>query len=137
MAEVHPSQQALIHTMVLASASDGNMSDAELNEMGETVRNLPVFRSFDIELLSETARGCVEMLSGDDGLDTVLNTIRDQLPDYLRETAYALAVDIVAADGRIEPEEVRLLELMRTRFGVDRLAAVAIERASRARHMTL
>ena len=34
---------ALIHTMVLVSASEGRMSDRELQAMGRIVRHLPVF----------------------------------------------------------------------------------------------
>jgi tellurite resistance protein len=54
----------------------------------------------------------------------------------LRETAYALAVEIAAADRRIEPEEMRLLEMIRHQLGVDRLVAAAIERSARARFAT-
>ena len=35
---------ALVYMMVLVSAADGNMTDSELRQMGEQVRNLPVFR---------------------------------------------------------------------------------------------
>jgi hypothetical protein len=52
----------------------------------------------------------------------------------LRETAYALACDVVAADGRATQEELRLLELLRHRLEVGRLPAAAIERGARARH---
>ena len=40
---------ALIHTMVLVSASEGRMSDRELQVMGRLVRHLPVFADFDPE----------------------------------------------------------------------------------------
>ena len=55
----------------------------------------------------------------------------------LHETVYALACDIAAADGKVEIEEMRLLEMFRYVLGVERLAAAAIERGSRARHMRL
>ncbi|MEM7443422.1 MAG: tellurite resistance TerB family protein [Pseudomonadota bacterium] len=129
-------QAALIHTMVLVSASDGNMSDSELATIGDIVRMLPVFSGFDDSQLSDVARECVSTLQNDDGLDLALNAIRDALPDYLRETAYAVACDVVAADGEASQEELRLLELLRHRIGVDRLAAAGIERGARARHMT-
>jgi len=130
-------QAALIHTMVLVSASDGNMSDSELAAIGDIVRMLPVFRDFDDEQLSNVARECVATLQNEDGLDLALTNIRDALPDYLRETAYAMACDVVAADGEASQEELRLLEMLRHRIGVDRLTAAAIERGARARHMEL
>jgi tellurite resistance protein len=56
------------------------------------------------------------------------------LPQPLRETAYAVACDVAAADGTLAEEEANLLELLRRRLRVDRLVAAAIERATYARH---
>ena len=58
-------------------------------------------------------------------------------PKKLYETAYALACDVAAADGRITQEEARVLYMIRDRLGIGRLPAAAIERGSRARHLTL
>jgi tellurite resistance protein len=125
---------ALIYTMVLASAADRNMSDAELRTMGEIVSYLPVFRDFDRDRLPRVARACAELLLSDNGLDTALTSIKKQLSPDLRETAYALACDVVAADGKVSQETLRLLELVRERLEIDDLIAAAIERAARARH---
>lgn len=130
-------QSALIYTMVLASAADGTMSDKELASIGEMVRHLPVFRGFDTNRIAAVSSECQEMLQDDSGLDKALDEIKAALPDYLRETAYAIACDVVAADGRASQEELRLLELIRYRLGIDRLHAAAIERGARARHMTM
>ena len=128
---------ALIYTMVLASAADGNMSDKELGSLGDMVKHLPVFRDFDHHTISKVAGDCSSLLSDENGLDVALTVIHESLPDHLRETAYAVACDVVAADGFATQEELRLLELLRFRLGIDRLHAAAIERGARARHMTL
>jgi Tellurite resistance protein len=128
---------ALIYTMVLASAADGTMSDKELASIGEMVRHLPVFRGFDTGRIAAVSSECQQLLQDDTGLDRALDEIKAALPDYLRETAYAIACDVVAADGRASQEELRLLELIRYRLGIDRLHAAAIERGARARHMTI
>ncbi|MGZ9035000.1 MAG: tellurite resistance TerB family protein, partial [Rhodospirillales bacterium] len=65
-----------------------------------------------------------------------LGQIEAALPAKLRETAYALACDVAAADGRVDREELRMLEIIRDRLAVDRLVAVAIERAAGARFAT-
>jgi hypothetical protein len=52
----------------------------------------------------------------------------------LRETAYALACDVAAADGKPGETELQMLELIRHRLHIDRLVAAAIERAAQARH---
>jgi tellurite resistance protein len=128
---------ALIYVMVLISASDGEMTDAELSEIGNIVTHLPVFDDFDVERLSSIAASCTDLLQDEAGLDTTLSLVNDGLPEKLRETAYALACDIAVADGEIKQEELRLLEIIRHRIHVDRLTAAAIERGARARHAVL
>ena len=128
---------ALIYTMVLVSAADREMSDDELEHIGNVVSHWPVFHDFDRDRLSTYAQDCAELLRGDDGLDTAIETIRAALPEKLVETAYALACDIAAADGFASQEELRLLEMLRHQLKVGRLEAAAIERATRARQMTL
>jgi tellurite resistance protein len=128
---------ALVYVMVLVSAADSDMTDRELFTMGEMVRILPVFRDFNPELLPQLAEDCAEILGQKNGLDAVIEVVAGSLPEHLRETAYALACDIAATDGRLNPEEIRLLEFLRHRLDVDRLTAAAIERGARARHATL
>ncbi len=126
-------QAALIYTMVLVSAADSNMTDAEIGMIGDLVRHLPVFEGFDIEKLPATAKVCADLLAGENGLDHTVEVIRGGLPEALRETAYALACDIVAADGEANQEELRVLELLRHRLDIERLPAAGIERGARAR----
>jgi len=128
--------EGLIYTMVLASACDREMTDREMQAIGSIVQNLPAFADFDAEELTDVTRACAELLNDEEGLDDTLDFIRDTLPAKLRETAYAIACDVVAADGEAGQEELRVLELVRFRLDVDRLTAAAIERGARARHMT-
>jgi tellurite resistance protein len=128
-------QAALVYTMVLVSASEG-MSDRELAVMGRLVRHLPVFRDFDPERILEVGKDCAELLTRDDGLDIAFARIARALSVPLRETAYALACDVAAADGKPGESELQMLELIRHRLHIDRLVAAAIERAAQARHRT-
>ena len=128
---------ALIETMFLVSAADDDMTDAELRTIGEIVSYLPIFRDYDREKLESTLAECAEILGQVDGLERGLESIKDGLPERLRETAYALACDVVATDGEATQEELRILELLRDSLGIDRLIASAIERGARARYMVL
>lgn len=128
-------EAALIYTMVLVSASDRNMSDQELGKIGNIVQHLPVFKDYDPNLLLETARGCAEILSADEGLDTVLGLVKSALDEDLRETAYALAIEVAAADGIANQAELRILEIIRHELDIDRLIAAGIERGARARYI--
>ena len=128
---------ALICTMMLVSAADRDMAETELKIIGDIVGDLPVFRDFDRQRLRGVLEECSRLLGGDNGLDEALKSIRKALPAKLRETAYAIACDLVAADGEASQEELRILELIRHRLNVDRLTAAAIERGARARFQTL
>lgn len=128
---------ALIYTMVLVSAADGAMSDAELRTIGEVVNYLPIFDDFDAQKLPTIAGDCAEILDDDDGLDKALEVIKGTLPKKLFETAYAIACDVAAADGSVQPEEARLLEMIRDTLRIERLEAAAIERGARARHAVI
>ena len=79
---------ALIFTMVLISAAEGEMTDAELEMIGRQVRYLPVFRGFDHQRLTEVGRHCADLLRREDGLEIALEIIAEALPQPLRETAW-------------------------------------------------
>jgi tellurite resistance protein len=126
-------QDALIYTMVFVAAAEGRMTDAELDTMSRLVQSLPAFRDFDPARIDQLGAECAELLRREDGLDEALSLIADALPARLRETAYALACDVVAADGAASQDELRLLEMLRHRLELDRLVAAAIERGVQAR----
>ena len=128
---------ALIYTMVIVSAADADLPDAELQTIGNIIGQLPVFRDFDRQSLPRLLNDCAEALGRENGLEKILKAINAALPAKLHETAYAIACDLVAADGEASQEELRLLELIRHRLNVDRLTAAAIERGTRARFQTL
>lgn len=134
VAEIH---EALIFAMVTIAAVDREISDNELQRIGRIVSNLPVFRDFDLDSLVHTAEACGNVLSGDDGLEKVLEKIGHAIPPRLRETAYALAVEIAAADLSVSQEESRFLEMLADRLELDKLNTVAIERGARARHRVI
>ncbi len=128
---------ALVYTMVLASAADTDMTDAEFQIIGDFVNHLPVFRGYERKRLTQDLKACAQLLGKEDGLEAALREIKSGLPAKLRETAYIIACDVAAADGDASQEELRLLELLRHRLGIDRLVAAALERSARARFMTV
>jgi tellurite resistance protein len=131
------SHDALIYIMITMSAADRKMQDIELHKIAEIVKDLPVFRDFDHNNLARAAVACGNILSEEDGLDKLMEIIVDTLPKKLYETAYALAVEVAAADLRVPDEEVRLLELIKEALHLDKLVTAAIERSARARYQTI
>jgi tellurite resistance protein len=137
MTEPMGHHEALIYTMVTMSAVDRTMTDAELARIGEIVSNLPIFADYDGEGLVPTSETCGEILSQGNGLQQVLQLIRSALPKRLRETAYAVALEVAAADLDVRPEETRFLEMLRDNLELDTLTTAAIERGIRARNTVL
>ena len=129
--------RALIYTMVVVSAADSDMPEAELRIIGDIVGDLPIFRDFDNSELSRILQDCTELIGRENGLEQILKVIKSGLPVKLRETAYAIACDLVASDGEASQEELRVLELLRDRLNIEPLIAAAIERGARARFRTL
>ena len=66
----------LIYTMVLVSAADREMTDAEMLTIGEMVRDLPVFGDYDGDDLTSAAEECAELLAQEDGLDRIAKKLR-------------------------------------------------------------
>ncbi|MEX2454715.1 MAG: tellurite resistance TerB family protein [Rhodospirillaceae bacterium] len=136
MTKISP-QSALIYTMVIASAVDSDMTDTELLRIGQIVNRMPVFRDYEPDDLTKDAEACADMLAKPAGAQGVINAIKEALPVRLRETAYAFACEIVAADLHASQDELRLLEAIAYDFEIDPLAAAAIQRGARARHTTV
>ena len=88
-------------------------------------------------MLPQLAEDCAEILGQKNGLDAVIEVVAGSLPEHLRETAYALACDIAAADGHVSQEEARLLEMLRHEMDIDRLVAAGIERGARAHYQRI
>ncbi len=130
-------EEALIYIMVTMSAVDRDMSDSEMEKIGYVVQKMPVFNAYLADDLIETATACGAALREDNGLQGVLEAVRQALPPGLMETAYAFAVEIAAVDGSLQKEELRLLQIFRVGLGIDRLIATAIERGAHARHAIL
>ncbi|MGN6551546.1 MAG: tellurite resistance TerB family protein [Pararhizobium sp.] len=128
---------ALIYVMVTISAVDTAMNDAELARIGRLTRFLPVFAGFDEEQLIPVSRDCAAILGEEQGLATVLDMVRDAIPQRLHDTAYALAVEVASADMNIQQEEIRFLQMLRDRLNLDKLTCAAIERNVIARFRTL
>lgn len=128
-------QDTLVYVMVSISAVDKNMRDAEMLRIGNVVKTLPIFDHYNSDQLVNAAKTCRDILQDDEGLDTILG-IAANLPRNLQETAYVLAAEIAAADQSVSAEEVRLLQLLRNRLGLDKLTCAALELAARARHQS-
>jgi tellurite resistance protein len=128
--------QALIYVMMTMIAVDAKIGNAELARIGRLVQTLPAFSGFDPERLTHVAQECGEILQEETGLQTALALIKAGLPAVLRETAYALAVEVAIADRNIAREEIRFLAMLRDALELSKLQTAALEHAAIARYQS-
>jgi len=128
-------QDSLIAVMIAVSASDEDIRASELLTIQAIVNHLPIFSGYDMDRVKTVSQTVFDLFGEEDGLDALFGIIRNDLPERLNETAYALACDVAAADGKLRDTELRLLEEIRYELNIDRLHGAAIERGARARHV--
>ncbi|HYZ23780.1 MAG TPA: tellurite resistance TerB family protein [Rhodopila sp.] len=126
--------EALVLTMVLVSAADGGITDREIGTMSGLVQTLPAFEDFTSEQLAEVTDRTVSLLREEDGLAHAARLMRSALNLRLRETAYALACEVIAGDRGTKQQSFDMLEFVKVELELDPLIAAAIERGVRARH---
>lgn len=126
--------EALVLTMVLVSAADGGMTDREIGIMSGLVQTLPAFQDFTSAELSEVSERAASLLHEDDGLAHAGRLMRAALNIKLRETAYALACEVVAGGDGARRQSLEMLEFVRGELRLDTLISAAIERGVRARY---
>lgn len=127
-------QDALIAVMIATSAADEIQSTEELLAIDRIIDELPAFIGYDKDRVTRVNAIVRDLFSEEDGLDALIGLVAEALPAGFNETAYAIACDIVAADGAVKMTELRLLEMLRDGLKVGRLASAAIERGARARY---
>ncbi|MCK4862339.1 MAG: tellurite resistance TerB family protein [Rhodobacteraceae bacterium] len=130
-------QDALVAVMVAESASDENITNSELMSITRIVDHMPIFADYDSGRIKTVSQVVFDLFEVEDGLDALFGIIRDALPEELYETAYAMACDVAAADGRLRQGELEFMAEIRYELNIDRLHGAAIERGARARHMHL
>ena len=137
MTGIISTEQALIYTMVTMSGVEGKINAIELAEIRQLVQTLPIFRHFDEKRLVTVAQEAGDILQDGEGLSAILGLIRTALSPKLRETAYALAVEVAASDLVVGKEELRFLAMLRDALSLDKLTTAALERSAIARYQTV
>ncbi|TRW97760.1 2-dehydro-3-deoxyphosphooctonate aldolase [Paracoccus sp. M683] len=128
---------ALVAVMVATSASDETMRTSELVAIQRMVDHMPIFAEYDTDRIRPVSQTVISLFEEEDGLDALFGLVREALPERLYETAYAMACDVGAADGRLYEGEIAMLAEIRHELNISRLHAAAIELSAQVRHRQL
>tara|TARA_Y100001954_G_C15615336_1_gene504976 strand:+ start:305 stop:712 length:408 start_codon:yes stop_codon:yes gene_type:complete len=118
---------ALIYSMTLSSAIDGEVSKKEMQFIESCIKNLPIFNSFSIENLSSTINMFFELLRADSDPETIIELIDKSLDKKTKHVAYALSVEIMMVEENFTNEKLRLLELFEKNFDINDLESTSIK----------
>ena len=110
-------QAALFETMILAAASDGNVSKIEVEEIYRCVFERPEFHGIHASDLRQAIAHAAQQVANAGDLSYILSSIAERLPDKpSRELAFGLAASVAWADRRTPPSELRFLKALQETF---------------------
>ncbi|NJL79204.1 MAG: tellurite resistance TerB family protein [Richelia sp. SM2_1_7] len=102
--------EAFTAIALIAVASDGNLSQRQADEIYQALSHLKLFKSYS----KDEMVSMFNILSGiirHEGVNDLFDSAKDSMPEDLREAAFAIATDLVLADGILAEEEDFLKEL--------------------------
>ncbi|MFB2882121.1 tellurite resistance TerB family protein [Floridanema aerugineum] len=100
--------EAFAAIALIAVAADGYITDSEAQAIGTTLSRMQLFRSYPSDVMRKMIDRLLSILQRQ-GVDALFNSAIASLPHELRETSFAVATDIVLADGEVTEEEENLL----------------------------
>lgn len=123
-----PKLESLVEVMFLAAFADGEFSDEERKHFAKSVESL-TDRRVRGETIDKLIARMEKDFAGGEGRDACLAGIKAKLADQgSRKAAFALAIQVVAADGIVRTSERELLFDLAEGLEIDRDAAADMVR---------
>ncbi|KKI99987.1 tellurite resistance TerB family protein [Prochlorothrix hollandica] len=92
-----------------AVASDGYLSDEEAQSIPFILSRMKLFQTYSDDMMRRLFDKLLGRLKRG-GVSALFLSAKDSLPEHLRQTAFAVATDLVLADGVVTPEEKAFLD---------------------------
>ncbi|HET9450614.1 MAG TPA: TerB family tellurite resistance protein [Aggregicoccus sp.] len=113
-----PLERLYAEVMVLVSAADGKVKEAEMRALVESLASDPLFHSVSAERAQGFITDAVSALVSE-GLPQRLQVLAQGLSTHGQRTkAFRLATQIARAGGQASPAEQRILDLLQATFGL-------------------
>jgi len=101
--------EAFAAITLAATASDGYLSDSEVQSLSLSLSRMKLFQDYSDDTTAKMLDRFLGIIRNEDGNELFLRA-KQYLPHDLRETAFAVATDLVLADGLVTDEEKTFLE---------------------------
>ena len=102
-------EEAFAAVALVAIAADGYLSDQEGRDMTNMLSRMQIFQSYSHDVMHRMFDKLLSMLKLQ-GPSTLIDLAKAQLPQDLRETAFAVATDLVLSDGTVTSQEQAFLD---------------------------
>ena len=125
--------------MTLSAATDGDISDKEMNTINYLFTTLPVFEKANNDYLSKKMIECMELTQEESNFENLLDHINEGLDSKkdLKKTAYILALEVMMADLNAVEESIRFLELLGETLQLNNLEISSIKHTIRSKYESL
>lgn len=118
-------QDAFISLLIASARADGSVSAHEANSIEHSVAGMQLFRDYGHEALQEVFAAASKRIK-QDGVPRVVQAAAATVPEQLRATTFAVAIDLMLSDGPLNPKEEGFADELRTLLNVERDAAMRI-----------
>jgi len=112
-------EEAFAVIILMATASDGYLSVEQANSITSVLSRMELFKSYPHEMMNRLFEKILGILQGD-GFNALFNAAKDSLSQDLREAAFAVATDLVLAEGIVDEEDKNFLNDLCQALGVSR-----------------
>lgn len=117
--------EAIASLLVAAITVDGNVNPEEAVRIGDVLGTSHVLRQAGDGSMDALANRGIALLT-EHGLPAILTGCARVIPSDLRATTFALAADLVLADGRIGDKEKAFIDELQVVLQIDEATAVKI-----------
>jgi tellurite resistance protein len=109
--------EAFAAITIAAIASDGYLSDKEARSLCATLSRMKLFKNYTDDAIASMFDMLLNTIRRE-GMNFVFNTAKDSLNPDMREAAFAVAADLVLADGMLAQEERDFLNDLYQSLGI-------------------
>lgn len=120
-------EEAFVGIILSSVAVDEVINQEELFLVSHTLARMPAFRRFHPQQILNMMNNFLQIIRRE-GVGNIVNAAKSTLNKDMKETAFAVAVDITLADGIVEAKEKEFLETLQKALGLsDELTTKIIE----------
>jgi hypothetical protein len=117
--------EAFAAVTLSAIAVDGYLADEEIEGLINALTRMHLFKSYSGEVMRRMLHRLFGILRRD-GFKALVNSAKSSLPNELQEPAFAVATDLILADGIVTDQEQEFLDELHFDLGISKETAMKI-----------